>query len=126
MKITIRLCIVSCFLAGLLVCQTTGVAIDSNLTPIEFFQKAQEASEIGNYMLAIEYYQTFRERYPDHTERNLWDSYEIAFLHHKMAEDDIALDMLQNLLEKDLPRGLRILAEKVISSIQKEADTSDS
>ena len=117
--------IMSCILACLMACQSNGVPIDADLTPIEFFQKAQEASEIGNYELAIDYYRTFRERYPDLTERNLWAAYEIAFLHHKMGEDDVSLDMLQKLSEKDLPRGLRTLTEQVISSIQNQAGNQD-
>ena len=106
-------------------CQTQADAIATDLSPLEFFQKAQEASDSGNYRLAIEYYTAFRQKYPEHVDRNLWASYEIAFLYHKLGDDETALDLFSKLIDRyaqadanQLPQGPLILSEKVRDAIE--------
>lgn len=108
-------------------CQSQLGAIDTELSPIEFFQRAQEASDAGDYSRAVEYYQAFQEKYPEIIDRNLWSSYEIAFLYHKLGQDERALQLFEKLLERysqsdaqALPQGPRILAEKVKALIENE------
>lgn len=106
-------------------CQSTPVDIQADLSPADFFQKAQEASDAGKYALALKYYQAFRERYPEERDRNLWARYEIALLHSKLGDQATALTMLDELLAlyasenaAELPQGPRILAEKIKGKIE--------
>ena len=111
-------------LSALAACKTTSVVIAPDLSPADLFQKAQEATDAGKYELALRYYKTFQERYPDELERNLWARYEIALLRHKQGDDQAAVQLLDDLLAlysgeeaKDLPPGPRILAEKIKAKI---------
>ncbi len=106
-------------------CRTLNQTIDESLTPAEFFQRAQEASDASDYRLAMRYYETFQRIHPEDLQRNLWASYEIAFLYHKMGDDRKAVELFDELLERyrtagsdDWPAGPRILAEKVKAEIQ--------
>ena len=108
-------------------CATKPVTIPPNLSPSEFFQRAQDASEIGNYKLAMQYYLEFQKRYPDNLNKNLWAEYEIAFLYHKMGKDKKAVELLDKLIEKynskgtnKWPQAPKILAEKVKENILKK------
>ncbi len=108
-------------------CATEPATIPKNLTPAEFFQKAQDASEVGNYKLAMRYYEAFKKKYPDNLEKNLWADYEIAFLYHKMNNDEKAIELFDRLIEKyekegneKWPKAPRILAEKVEENILKK------
>ncbi len=108
-------------------CSSSPKTIDESLSPPVFFQKAQEASDNGKYSLALQYYRTFQRVYPDELERNLWASYEIAFLYHKMGQDETALELFDELIklyaaeESDtFPQGPKILAEKVKARIEEE------
>jgi len=117
----------------LLSCQTTVKEIPPNLSPAELFQKAQDASEKGNYTLSMEYYETFQKRYPDNLEKNLWASYEIAFLYHKMGKDKTAVKLFNELLnkyatqgKKDWPEAPKILAQKVRDELLKKENKKNS
>ena len=107
-------------------CATVPETIEEGLSPAEFFQRAQEASDGGWYETAQKYYTVFLERYPEETERVLWAKYEIAFLYHKMGKDKLAVEGFDALLREyelggpELPQGPRILAEKVKSRIEEE------
>jgi outer membrane protein assembly factor BamD (BamD/ComL family) len=93
------------------------------LSAAEIFQRAQDEAEKGNYEQAIRYYEAFRQVRPDDRERGAWASYEIAFLYHKMKNDDLALTLFDQLLAQyaaegsGLPPGPRVLAEKLRASI---------
>ena len=71
------------------------------------------------------YYETFLDKYPDDVSRGLWASYEVAFLHHKMGEDDRAIELFDELIaryenapeDSDWPQGPLILAAKVKKNI---------
>jgi outer membrane protein assembly factor BamD (BamD/ComL family) len=110
----------------LMVCSSVPDEIEEGLTPMEYFQRAQEASDAGRYALSMAYYEKFQEQYPEEWERNVWAEYEIALLYHKMGKDRIALERFDALLaryeseEQDLPEGPRILAEKVKARIEEK------
>jgi outer membrane protein assembly factor BamD (BamD/ComL family) len=113
-------------LGGMLVfsgCATTVPAPRPDLTPAEFFQYAQDASDSGDYRLSISYYEMFRTQYPQDSSHQAWAMYEIAFLYHKMGEDKKAIALFDELIalyanNAGLPDGPRILAEKVKADIQ--------
>jgi outer membrane protein assembly factor BamD (BamD/ComL family) len=94
------------------------------LSAPKLVQAAQNAADKGNYQLAQAYYQALRDRFPEDTERALWASYEIAFLQHKMGNDDEAVRLLDELIQSyagkddpNYPQGPRIMAEKVKANL---------
>ena len=107
-------------------CSSVPDEIEEGLSPMEYFQRAQEASDAGRYALSMAYYEKFQEQYPEERDRNVWAEYEIALLYHKMGKNKIALERFEALLaryesgEPDLPEGPRILAEKVKSRIEEQ------
>ena len=106
-------------------CQTAPSEIPTDLSEADYFQKAQEASDAGKFELALKYYQSFLERYPEERDRGLWARYEIALLHSKLKDETTALRLLDELLAQYagddaalLPQGPRILAEKIKARLQ--------
>ena len=106
-------------------CQTVPSEIPPDLSPADYFQKAQEASDAGKFELALKYYGSFLERYPEERDRGLWARYEIALLHSKLNDETTALRLLDELLAQYagddaalLPQGPRILAEKIKAKLQ--------
>ena len=114
-----KLLLIAASVTALLVCSSVPEEIEEGLTPMGYFQRAQEASDSGRYKLSMAYYEKFQEQYPDERDRNLWAEYEIALLYHKMEKNRVALDRFDVLLAKyeegdpTLPAGPKILAEKV-------------
>lgn len=104
--------------------------IEKDLTPAELFQLAQEeVIERNNYKAAMVYYQTFLQRYPDDIQGQVIAEYEIAFLYHKMGEDETAIRLFEALLEKYegpnadvLPQWPEVLSRKVLSLIREEME----
>ncbi|MBN2532969.1 MAG: tetratricopeptide repeat protein [Spirochaetales bacterium] len=123
------------FLLFIILCSSGCVTrIDpykEEISSVEIFQKAYEATDIRNYSLAISYYKAFMERFPDDRKGCIWAQYEIAFLHHKMGKDDKAVELFNELLKKYeeedgvlLPEAPRILSEKVMKAISRKKDKS--
>ena len=111
-------------------CQTTNVVVPEGLSPVELFQAAQEASSQRNHRAAMQYYQTYLERFPleenpEQLDRNLWAAYEIAFLHHKLGDDRLATELLTALVQRydtgppNMPPAQRILALRVLEEIER-------
>ena len=116
--------------AGLSVigCASTDLPPDyTELSAARLVQRAQEAADRDNYGLAVNYYLALQERYPAETERVLWASYEIAFLHYKMKQYEEAVTLFDELLARyqgdegsAFPRGPAVLAEKMRNKIIEE------
>jgi outer membrane protein assembly factor BamD (BamD/ComL family) len=104
--------------------------IEKDLTPAELFQLAQEeVIERNNYKAAMVYYQTFLQRYPDDIQGQVIAEYEIAFLYHKMGEDETAIKLFEALLDKYegpnadvLPQWPEVLSRKVLTLIREEME----
>ena len=111
-------------LGAIVGCKSSPPPLDQDLSPTEFFQKAQEASDDSKYALATRYYEAFLVKYPDDRDRGLWARYEIALLKYKMGDDAAALSLFDELIAlyaggpADLPQGPRILAEKLKAKIE--------
>jgi outer membrane protein assembly factor BamD (BamD/ComL family) len=112
-------------LASLLSCVTRvpPASADLNLTPAVMFQRAQDASGSGDYTRALDYYQLFKEKYPEDRARGAWADYEIAFIYYKMGDYARSLSLFNELLdrytrEESLPDGPRILAAKIKEKIE--------
>ncbi len=106
-------------------CKTAPVVIPDEMTPAEFFQKAQEASNNGKYETALNYYNTFLERYPDDTQRDVEAEYEIAFIAYKQHNYTKARELFNEILKKYstessqvLPAWPKILSQKVLSEME--------
>jgi outer membrane protein assembly factor BamD (BamD/ComL family) len=103
-------------------CRSTGPVDLTGLTPAEVFQRAQDASDGGDYRRALAYYEGFLAQPGIDAVRGAWARYEIALLYHKMGDDDTALAKFDELLamyEKDptLPESPKILATNVKAAI---------
>lgn len=100
-------------------CSSGPTTIPPGLSAAEIFQRAQDASDRGDYPLGIRYYSLMQTSYPDDVNHLTWASYEIAFLYHKMGKNDMALSLINDLLDKyakegdALPPAPRVLASKL-------------
>jgi len=113
-------------------CKSAPQVIPQDLSPAEYFQRGQEASDAGRYSFAMQIYRQFQTQYPEERDRQLWAKYEIALLQYKMGETQTALEGFDALLQEyaaaaatppeggPLPDGPRILAEKLKSRIVAE------
>ena len=127
---TVSLILIACIGLFMIGCQSTVDPLEEDLNKKEYFQKAIEASDSRNYKLALRYYEVFKEKFPDDRDGNLWAAYEIAFLHHKLGDDDMAVELFDQLLaryetEQGLPPAPRILAERVKSNIINKEDGAE-
>ena len=72
-----------------------------DLTPEEFFQKAQEAViDWNRYKLAIQFYEEFMRRYPDMKNKIIEAEYEITFIKFKQRKLDDAENRFNQILDK--------------------------
>jgi outer membrane protein assembly factor BamD (BamD/ComL family) len=102
-------------LAFLLSCRTTGPVDLAGLTPAEIFQRAQDASDRGEYKRALAHYEGYLAQEGIDAQRAAWARYEAALLHHKLGDDDTALARIDELLalyatNPTLPAGAKVLA----------------
>jgi outer membrane protein assembly factor BamD (BamD/ComL family) len=111
-------------LAVLASCASGPAVIPPGLSAAEIFQRAQDASDRGDYPLGIRYYSLIQTSYPDDLAHMTWASYEVAFLYHKMGKDDRSLSLIDDLLatyakQGDvLPPAPRVLASKLKARLE--------
>ncbi len=108
-------------------CQTIPLSIEEDLSPIEYFQKGQEASNKRNWETALLYYRTFIDRFPEDSKKIVEAEFEMAFVYYKTGELEVAEEMFSAILEKYkqagadiLPAWPRILSEKLLLVVQEE------
>ena len=109
-------------------CASGPEEIPEGLTPLQYFQRAQDAiSRNNDYDTALEYYRTFIRRHPDNAEKVVEAEYEIAFIYYKRGYTETAEKMFKNLLSyyegegaEVLPPWPRVLAEKLLEDIQEQ------
>jgi outer membrane protein assembly factor BamD (BamD/ComL family) len=106
-------------------CATKVDPLTENLSLEGYFQKGMEAMDKNHYDVALHYYQAVAEKFPEDINGKLWASYEIAFIYHKMHQDEKALQLLNQLIElykqndkNDYPRAPLILAEKIKTKLE--------
>jgi len=105
-------------------CASGPEKIPAGLSAVDIFQRGQDASDRGNYQLAIRYYSLIATDYPDDVNHLTWASYEIAFLYHKMGKDAVALARINDLLQQyttqgdRLPPAPRVLAVKLQARLE--------
>src|SRR4030042_2067217 len=79
-------------------CASEPPVFTDSMKPEDYFQRAQERAEKRDYSNAITYYYKCKEKFPDNLEKNIWASYEIAFLYHKMRDDAKAIELLDGVI----------------------------
>lgn len=107
-------------------CSSTPPVIPEGLTPMQFFQRAQEESDNYRWDNALLYYKTFLDRYPEDLPHVLAARYEIAFILYKKEQYAESKKLFEELLETykqfenplAVPQWPRVLAEKVLRKIQ--------
>jgi outer membrane protein assembly factor BamD (BamD/ComL family) len=107
-------------------CATTEEKDLATMGKAKIFQKAYEAMDVGDFKGALRYYTSFQQLFPDDLAGNLWASYEIAFLYHKMGDNARSIELFEELILKyknennaTWPQAQRILAERVVGDIKK-------
>lgn len=133
-KKVIIILFLSAIFFSLFACKSVPENIEEDLPPAEIFQRAQEAViERNNYKAAMVYYKTFLERYPNDIQNRVIAEYEIAFLYHKMGDDETAVRLFKELLQKYegensavLPQWPRVLAEKLIVKFTEDESDDNS
>jgi len=122
---TVFLCTVCAAALVLLAsCASGPTTIPPGLSAAEIFQRAQDASDRGNYLLGIRYYSLIQTSYPDDIGHLTWAEYEIAVLYHKMGKNDTALSLINALLDRygkegdTLPAAPRVLAVKLKARLE--------
>jgi outer membrane protein assembly factor BamD (BamD/ComL family) len=120
---TFFLCLGAALLIG--ACASGPDDIPENASPAELIQLAQEASDRSRYKLALEYYETLRERYASNMEVVCTAEYEIAFIHYKQKKYSQARDEFTELLARYdgpdgelLPPQFKILSEIVLKKME--------
>jgi tetratricopeptide (TPR) repeat protein len=109
-------------------CSSGPPIIPTDLSVLQFFQRAQEEAESEDWEDALYYYQTYIDRYPDDLPNIMMARYEIAFINYKQEkyQEAIAgfeeiLDFYENTtLPLDFPLWPRVLSRKMIESIEKK------
>lgn len=116
-------------LASLILISCVGVSapeeIPEDLTPMEYFQRAQEAvAKRNDYDTAMVYYTTFKDRFPGDLQGNVEADYEIAFLYYKKGEYGEAKERFEEIIaryETEEATRLRewplVLSRKVLAKI---------
>lgn len=102
-------------------CQTVPKSVPESLSAREIIQKAQEASDAGNYKAATFYYETCKERFSDDLSVVCACEYELAFISYKANRNAEAVERFEALLERYaspdaalLPQEYKILSEKIL------------
>jgi outer membrane protein assembly factor BamD (BamD/ComL family) len=109
-------------LAVLASCRTTGPVDLTGLTPAEIFQRAQDASDSGDYHRALTCYEGFLAQSGIDAQRAAWARYETALLYHKLGDDDTALAKIDEMLalygtDATLPEAAKVLATNLKTAI---------
>jgi outer membrane protein assembly factor BamD (BamD/ComL family) len=105
-------------------CASGPTVIPTGLSAAEIFQHAQDASDRGDYALAIRYFEVVPSSFPDDVSHVTWASYETAFLYHKMGKNAQALTLITQLLDQydkqgdRLPPAPHVLASKLKTRLQ--------
>lgn len=110
-------------LLGIAACTST-ISIPEHVSPAELIQKGQEASDRNKYKQSLQYYEAIIERYPSYIDEVCAAEYEIAFIHYKQKQYELAKSEFQALLSRYetpdaelLPLQFKKLAEIVLAKI---------
>jgi len=123
------ICLLFFFAAVLAVsCATRPITFPDDLTPAEYIQRAQEASDKYRYSISLQYYEALIEKFPYDIDSVIAAEYEIAFINYKQGRNDLARTQFNSLLARYntpdaelLPPQFKILSGKVLENINERA-----
>jgi len=106
-------------------CASSGpVEIPEGMTTAELIQRGQEASDRNRYAVSLQFYQAVLERFPDDIASVIAAEYEIAFIHYKQKNYELAKTEFNRLLaryntpdQELLPPQFKILSNIVLGKI---------
>jgi outer membrane protein assembly factor BamD (BamD/ComL family) len=105
-------------------CAST-VNISEDLSPAELIQRAHEAMDRNRYKIAIQYYETLRDRNQSSIDLIITAEYHIAFIHYKQGKNELAREELNAVLEyyntpdeELLPQHFKKLSQIVLQTIE--------
>ncbi len=109
-------------------CKSGPKEIQTDLTPPEYFQRAQQAViERSDYDTALAYYNIVLEQFSNDRQNGMIAKYEIAFIHYKKEDYELASEGFQEILEAyreentaELPPWPPVLAQKLLDKIEEE------
>jgi outer membrane protein assembly factor BamD (BamD/ComL family) len=121
--------LILCLLAG---CSSGPPIIPEDLSVLQFFQRAQEQTDVNAWENALTYYETFISWYPDDLPNVAAARYEIAFIRYKQGDYEKALKDFQDLLNfyeesslpLDFPMWPKVLAYKMSEIIKEKTNSS--
>jgi outer membrane protein assembly factor BamD (BamD/ComL family) len=103
------------------------VTIDDDLSPAELIQRAQEATDKNRYKAAMQYYQALYDRNQNNIDLVITAEYEIAFIHYKQKNYQLAREKFKSLLnyyntpdEELLPQQFKILSQIVLQRMDEK------
>jgi outer membrane protein assembly factor BamD (BamD/ComL family) len=106
-------------------CLSGPVVVPENLATAELIQRGQEASDKNRYSHAIQYYTAVIERFPFDIDSICAAEYEIAFIHSKQKNYELAKTEFLSLLGRYntsdaelLPPQFKILSNIVLKKIE--------
>ena len=110
---------------GLTSCASGPPKLPESLSPSELIQRAQEASDKGDYPSAIHIYKTAEERFGSDALVLATSEYEIAFMLYKQGKYAESQALFEKLLAlyaspgaEALPPRFKILAEKILLKVK--------
>lgn len=113
-------------------CQTVPKSVPESLSAREIIQKAQEASDTGNYKAASFYYETCKERFSDDLSVTCACEYELAFISYKTGKYAESKARFDSLLERYsspdaalLPQEYKILSEKILPKVKAKIEKAE-
>jgi len=122
-----RFLILAAFAWTVVSCASKPVVVPEDMPPAKIIQRAQEATDINKYKIAVQYYQILQERHGHINEFYCIAEYEIAFIRYKQKKYAEARKGFEKLLVlysaeggETLPPQLKILAEKVLDRINQK------
>lgn len=100
-------------------CATRPGPVPEGLSVLELIQRGQEASDRNRFAVALNYYQTILERFPHDMDAVCAAEYEIAFIHYKQRNFDLAREKFNALLARyDSPDAALLPPQfKILSNI---------
>ncbi len=125
-RLTITIPVILIFLLAS-ACKSAPPVNYNSLNKAEFFQKAQEASNKGDYEIALAYYNHFLAKYPDDIQKGIEADYEIAFIAYKQHDYKKANRLFSDILDKYstdaaqvLPAWPKILSQEILKEIKEK------
>lgn len=109
-------------------CATKLPTISEGMGSAEIIQMAQERSDLNDWKGAQYYYKALLEKFPNDPALTVTAMYELAFIEYKQGHWESARAGMNAVLEKyaasdgaSLPQTWKILAEKVLAKLPKQA-----